>query len=66
MAENRAKVEGITYEQARADQVESIAAKRLGLPEEFGATCAFVCSVQASYMSGQNISLDGGSNPGIL
>ncbi|MDA0240301.1 MAG: SDR family oxidoreductase [Proteobacteria bacterium] len=66
MAENRVKVEGITYEQARADQVKSIAAKRLGLPEEFGATCAFVCSAQASYMSGQNISLDGGSNPGIL
>jgi 3-oxoacyl-[acyl-carrier protein] reductase len=66
MAEERAKAEGITYEQARADQVNSIAAKRLGLPEEFGATCAFVCSSQASFMSGQNISLDGGSNPGIL
>ena len=36
--------EGISYEEARARQVESIAAKRLGDPREFGATCAFLCS----------------------
>lgn len=66
MAENRAKTGGITFEEARVEQVESIAAKRLGRPEEFGATCAFLCSGHAGFISGQNISLDGGSNPGIM
>ena len=53
-------------EQARAEQVESIAAKRLGLPGEFGATCAFVCSAHAGFMSGMNIHLDGGSYPALV
>jgi 3-oxoacyl-[acyl-carrier protein] reductase len=60
------KREGISYEEARARQVESIAAGRLGRPEEFGATCAFLCSVHAGFMSGQNIHLDGGSYPAII
>ncbi|XSC47428.1 hypothetical protein ACF1BQ_019245 [Bradyrhizobium sp. RDT10] len=34
--------ENISYEEARTKQVESIAAKRLGDPKEFGATCAFL------------------------
>ena len=42
------------------------AAKRLGLPSEFGAACAFLCSAQAGYMSGQNIHLDGGSYPALV
>ncbi|MFZ8891394.1 MAG: SDR family oxidoreductase, partial [Pseudomonadales bacterium] len=44
----------------------TIAAKRLGRPEEFGDTCAFLCSVQAGYISGQNLQLDGGSYPGLI
>ena len=35
-------------------------AGRVGDPAELGATCAFVCSVHAAYMSGQNILMDGG------
>ena len=35
-------------------------AERLGDPDELGATCAFLCSVQAGYMTGQNLLLDGG------
>jgi 3-oxoacyl-[acyl-carrier protein] reductase len=58
--------ENITYEQARAAQVQSIAAKRLGDPREFGATCAFLCSAYAGFMSGQNIHLDGGSYPALI
>ena len=58
--------ESITYEEARKRQVESIAAGRLGLPSEFGATCAFLCSTHAGYMSGQNIHLDGGSYPALV
>ena len=42
---------------------EAIPAKRFGTPEEFGQTCAFVCSVHAGYITGQNILLDGGAFP---
>ncbi len=58
--------ENISYKEARARQVESIAAKRLGDPKEFGATCAFLCSAFAGFMSGQNIHLDGGSYPALV
>lgn len=58
--------DNMTYEEARAKQVASIAAKRLGDPKEFGATCAFLCSAFAGFMSGQNIHLDGGSYPALI
>jgi 3-oxoacyl-[acyl-carrier protein] reductase len=58
--------ENISYEEARARQIKSIAAQRLGDPREFGATCAFLCSAFAGYMSGQNIHLDGGSYPALI
>ena len=38
----------------------SIPAKRFGTPKEFGETCAYLCSIQAGYITGQNILLDGG------
>ncbi len=38
----------------------NIPAKRFGSPEEFGALCAFLCSTHASYITGQNILIDGG------
>ncbi|TAM09837.1 MAG: SDR family oxidoreductase, partial [Pusillimonas sp.] len=66
MARETMQRENISYEEARARQVKSIAAKRLGDPEEFGATCAFLCSQYAGYMSGLNIHLDGGSYPGLV
>ena len=37
-----------------------VPAKRLGTPEEFGQVCAFLCSVHAGYLTGQNIMVDGG------
>ena len=43
-----------------------IPAHRLGTPAEFGAFCAFLCSVHASYLTGQNILLDGGGYPGTF
>jgi len=58
--------ENISYEEARARQIESIAARRLGDPREFGATCAFLCSTFAGFMSGQNFHLDGGSYPALI
>jgi 3-oxoacyl-[acyl-carrier protein] reductase len=57
---------GITFDEAWAEQARSIAAGRHGRPEEFGATCAFVCSEHASFMSGMNIHLDGGSYPALV
>ena len=39
-------------------------AQRFGTAEEFGDTCAFLCSQQASYITGQNVLIDGGAYPG--
>lgn len=66
MAKAAMKRENITFEEARKKQVESIAAKRLGDPREFGALFAFLCSNYAGYMSGQNFHLDGGSYPALI
>jgi len=43
---------------------KTIPAQRFGTPEEFGAACAFLCSMQAGYITGQNILTDGGAYPG--
>ncbi|SIN95960.1 SDR family oxidoreductase [Vannielia litorea] len=53
--------EGISMEEARAKRASTIPANRYGTPEEFGQTCAFLCSQYAGYLVGQNILLDGGS-----
>jgi 3-oxoacyl-[acyl-carrier protein] reductase len=66
MAKAAMSRENISYEEARARQIEAIAAKRLGDPREFGATCAFLCSTLAGFMSGQNLHLDGGSYPALI
>ena len=55
-----AKREGITLEEARARRSATIPAGRYGTREEFGAACAFLCSVHAGFIVGQNILLDGG------
>jgi 3-oxoacyl-[acyl-carrier protein] reductase len=44
----------------------TVPAARFGSAEEFGATCAFVCSVHAGYLTGQNLLLDGGAFPGTF
>jgi 3-oxoacyl-[acyl-carrier protein] reductase len=66
MAERMVKSQGITFEQARQQIADSLPAKRFGTPEEFGATCAFICSVHSGFMTGQNIQLDGGSYEGLI
>jgi 3-oxoacyl-[acyl-carrier protein] reductase len=43
---------------------KSIPAQRFGTPEDFGALCAFVCGQGASYITGQNLLIDGGAYPG--
>ncbi|MDB5727502.1 MAG: short chain dehydrogenase family protein, partial [Noviherbaspirillum sp.] len=64
MFRNTARTTGGTSEEARQKRIREIPAHRLGTPEEFGQVCAFLCSVQASYMTGQNVLLDGGLYPG--
>ncbi|MCF7980749.1 MAG: SDR family oxidoreductase [Pseudomonadales bacterium] len=44
----------------------NLCAGRMGTIEEFGATCAFLCSHYAGYISGQNILIDGGLYPGTF
>jgi 3-oxoacyl-[acyl-carrier protein] reductase len=66
MADLAVAIKGITLDEAYAEMRASIAAGRLGDPAEFGDTCAFLCSVQAGFLSGQSISLDGGSFPGLF
>ena len=56
----------VSYEDARKKLVSRITAGRMGTPKEFGDTCTFLCSQQASYMSGQNVQLDGGSYDGLI
>jgi 3-oxoacyl-[acyl-carrier protein] reductase len=65
MAAN-AKNKGISLEQARAERMATVPAKRFGTPDEFGAACAFLCSAQAGYITGQNLLIDGGAFPGAM
>jgi 3-oxoacyl-[acyl-carrier protein] reductase len=52
---------GVSQEEHLRRMVSDIPAGRLGTPEEFGQICAFLCSVHAGYLTGQNIPVDGGS-----
>ncbi|WP_299842245.1 SDR family oxidoreductase [uncultured Roseovarius sp.] len=56
-----AQAQGISVDEAMANRNATIPAGRYGTIEEFGATCAFMCSQHAGYMIGQNILLDGGA-----
>ncbi len=57
---------GKSLEEIRASQAAQIPARRFGTPAEFGALCAFLCSAQAGYLTGQNLLLDGGLYPGTF
>lgn len=49
-----------------ARQASTIPAGRFGNAAEFGEVCAFLCSDRASYMTAQNVLLDGGNYPGTF
>lgn len=61
-----AKRHGVTREAAAAELVKAIPVGRFGDPAEFGEVCAFLCSMQAAFLVGQNILLDGGRFPGTF
>jgi 3-oxoacyl-[acyl-carrier protein] reductase len=60
------KKRGISYEAALKERVDAVPARRVGDPDELGQACAFLCSVQAGYITGQNILIDGGAFPGAF
>ncbi len=66
IATRRMQVENISYEEARGRIADELATKRLGRPEEFGDACAYLCSAQAGYISGQNLLMDGGTYEGLF
>jgi 3-oxoacyl-[acyl-carrier protein] reductase len=61
-----AKKSGMTNEQAIANRTASVPAKRFGEPAEFGDACAYLCSAQAGFITGQSLLIDGGSFPGAF
>ncbi len=61
-----AKNTGKTAEEVAKARAEGNPAGRFGTIEEFGDACAYLCSAQAGYLTGQNLLLDGGSYPGTF
>lgn len=64
--EFNAKKLGKTAEELARARAEANPAQRFGTPAEFGDACAYLCSAQAGYITGQNLLLDGGAYPGTL
>jgi 3-oxoacyl-[acyl-carrier protein] reductase len=60
----QAQKSGRPVDEVVAQSKAQIPARRFGQPDEFGELCAFVCSAQASYITGQNFLIDGGVYPG--
>lgn len=58
--------QNIPFEEAQKKIAETTAALRMGTPAEFGDACAFLCSAQAGFISGQNLQIDGGSYMGLI
>jgi 3-oxoacyl-[acyl-carrier protein] reductase len=66
MAAATAKRDGVSAESIIDARKRGVPARRLGNIEEFGAACAFLCSVHAGYITGQNLLMDGGAYPGTF
>jgi 3-oxoacyl-[acyl-carrier protein] reductase len=64
--EATAKKKNISHDAVFAERVAAIPAKRIGQPDELGTMCAFLCSVHAGYITGQNILIDGGTFSGAF
>lgn len=65
LARIKAQAEGITLEEALARTADTVPVGRIGSPEEVGAAIAFLCSRQATYITGQSLLVDGGLVQGI-
>ena len=60
----QAKTRGVDIEVIRKERQAQCPAGRFGDPAEFGDACAYLCSAQAGYVTGQNFLIDGGAYPG--
>jgi len=61
----RAKSSGVTPDALFKRLAETIPVRRMGQPNEIGDLCAYLCSPQAGYLTGQTIVVDGGINRSI-
>ena len=61
----RAQRLGIAPEEQFKRLAATIPVRRMGQPNEIGNLCAYLCSPQAGYLTGQTIVLDGGINRSI-
>jgi 3-oxoacyl-[acyl-carrier protein] reductase len=61
--EMNAKKQNVSVDQIRQARMNTVPARRFGQAAEFGAACAFLCSAQAGYITGQNLLIDGGAFP---
>lgn len=66
LLENQAQKQGIAYEEALTNLIDTIPVKKIGSPGDFGALCAFLASEQASYITGETILVDGGMYKGLM
>ena len=57
---------GADFDEFAAKKASEIPAGRFGDPFEFGEYCAYLCSAQAGFITGQNLLIDGGKYPGTL
>jgi 3-oxoacyl-[acyl-carrier protein] reductase len=64
--EFNAKKTGKTAAELRKIRTDANPAGRFGTAEEFGDACAFLCSAQAGFITGQNLLMDGGQYPGTF
>ncbi len=60
----QAKTQNVSIDEIRERRAQSLPAGHFGTPDEFGKACAFLCSVHAGYITGQNWLIDGGTYPG--
>ncbi len=64
--QNVAEKTGRSVEEIAAERMAATPAGRFGDPAEFGEACAYLCSQQAGYITGQNLLIDGGAYPGTF
>ncbi len=60
---HEAKTTGESLESVMHRGAQEVPVRRFGTADEFGALCAFLCSVHAGYITGQNVLIDGGMVP---
>lgn len=61
-----AKMNNVSFDQAKSTRLATIPAGRFGTIDEFGALCAYICSMHTSFITGQNFLIDGGAYPGTF